>query len=44
MSERSNTARKLGGIELQASTGENVRLGAFWESRPVILVFIRHFG
>jgi hypothetical protein len=44
MSVRSNAARKLSGIELQASTGESVRLGTLWESRPVVLAFIRHFG
>jgi hypothetical protein len=40
----SNVARKLGGIELEASTGESVRLGALWENRAVVLAFIRHFG
>ena len=37
-------ARNLAGIELQASTGETVRLGSLWERRPIVLVFIRHFG
>jgi hypothetical protein len=40
----SNFARKLAGIELEASTGERVRLGRLWEKRPVVLAFIRHFG
>jgi hypothetical protein len=40
----SNVARKLAGIELDASTGESVRLGRLWENRPVVLAFIRHFG
>lgn len=40
----SNVARKLAGIELEASTGESVRLGGLWANRPVVLAFIRHFG
>jgi len=40
----SGVARGLAGIELQASTGEAVRLGTLWERRPVVLAFIRHFG
>jgi len=40
----SSLARKLAGMELQSSTGERVRLGSLWESRAVVLAFIRHFG
>jgi len=25
-------------------TGKELRLGAFWDQRPVILAMIRHFG
>lgn len=37
-------AAKLAGIELEDDRGERRRLGAFWRERPVVLVFIRHFG
>jgi hypothetical protein len=38
------TATKLAGIELADWRGEPVRLGTLWQERPVVLVFIRHFG
>ncbi|MDH3521385.1 MAG: hypothetical protein OEM49_13090 [Myxococcales bacterium] len=37
-------ATKLSGIELADGQGERVRLETFWKERPVVLVFIRHFG
>jgi hypothetical protein len=37
-------ADRLAGIELADWRGERRRLGSFWEQRPVVLVFIRHFG
>jgi hypothetical protein len=37
-------ATKLAGIELDDSSGARRRLGAYWQERPVVLVFIRHFG
>jgi hypothetical protein len=36
--------RKLAGIQLESSTGEQVRLGNVWKNRPIVLAFIRHFG
>jgi hypothetical protein len=36
--------RKLADLELPDSTGSPRRLGDFWAERPVILVFLRHFG
>ena len=38
------TSTKLSSIELPDWTGEPRRLGSFWDSQPVVLVFIRHFG
>jgi cytochrome oxidase Cu insertion factor (SCO1/SenC/PrrC family) len=38
------TATKLSGIELDDWSGEPVRLETLWKERPVVLVFIRHFG
>lgn len=35
---------KLSGTELADWAGRPERLGTFWEQRPVVLVFIRHFG
>jgi hypothetical protein len=36
--------RELADLELPDSTGAPRRLGDFWAERPVILVFLRHFG
>jgi hypothetical protein len=36
--------KKLGAIEVLDPQGEVVRLGDLWRERPVVLVFIRHFG
>jgi hypothetical protein len=36
--------RQLADLELPDSTGAPRRLGDFWAERPVILVFLRHFG
>jgi len=38
------TASRLGAIELRDWEEKAVRLGSLWEERPVVLVFIRHFG
>lgn len=38
------TSTKLSGIELSDWQGERVRLEALWKERPIVLVFIRHFG
>ncbi len=37
-------ATRLAPIELSDSRGVPQRLGALWTARPVVLVFIRHFG
>lgn len=37
-------ATTLGPLELAGWSGGRVRLGTLWEQRPVVLVFIRHFG
>lgn len=37
-------ARSLAHIELQDTDGEPIRLPFYWEKRPVVLAFIRHFG
>jgi len=34
----------LGTVELEDPAGEHHRLGDYWEDRPVVLVFLRHFG
>jgi hypothetical protein len=35
---------RLADVELTAADGASHRLGDFWAERPVILVFLRHFG
>jgi hypothetical protein len=35
---------KMSPIELPDHAGTPIRLGALWEKRPIVLVFIRHFG
>jgi hypothetical protein len=39
-----NVSSKLSNIELSDWAGDRERLGAFWHERPIVLVFIRHFG
>ena len=34
----------LAPIVLPDSHGEDVRMGALWEERPAVLVFLRHYG
>jgi hypothetical protein len=34
----------LAGVELADESGTTHRLGEFWAERPVIVVFLRHFG
>jgi hypothetical protein len=34
----------LEGVELSDADGQPQRLGDLWADRPVILVFLRHFG
>ncbi len=38
------TATRLSGITLADWQGEPQELAAYWRERPVVLVFIRHFG
>lgn len=46
MSEQASAgaARKLSDIELSDWAGERTELGTLWKDRPVVLVFLRHFG
>ena len=37
-------ATRLSGIELSDWQGERRNLAEYWRERPVVLVFIRHFG
>jgi len=43
-SRSAGLAKRLGRIELADWRGESVQLGSLWRERPVVLVFIRHFG
>lgn len=42
--EALNIAHTLAPVKATDVFGEPVRFGALWESKPVVLVFIRHFG
>ena len=37
-------AKWLASIELSDPDGAAHRLGEYWSERPVVLVFLRHFG
>jgi hypothetical protein len=37
-------ATRLSKIELDDADGIARRLGELWRERPVVLVFVRHFG
>ena len=37
-------ATRLSEIELSDWQGDAHKLGTLWKERPVVLVFIRHFG
>jgi hypothetical protein len=37
-------ATRLADVELSDWEGTPRTLGSFWKERPVVLVFIRHFG
>jgi hypothetical protein len=41
---RASFAKTLAPIEVLDPEGNAVRLGGVWSRRPVVLVFIRHFG
>jgi hypothetical protein len=34
----------LAALELSSADGARHRLGDLWRTRPVVLVFLRHFG
>lgn len=36
--------RRLADVTLADAAGEKQRLGTLWAERPVVLVFLRHFG
>ncbi len=37
-------AQTLAPIALKSLTDDAVPLGSFWVDKPVVLVFLRHFG
>jgi hypothetical protein len=37
-------SKRLSRIELSDSDGVSRRLGDLWRDRPIVLVFVRHFG
>ena len=39
-----SVAQELADLVVQDPDGKDVRLGSLWAERPVVLVFVRHFG
>jgi hypothetical protein len=39
-----NVSRRLSGIDLSDWNEVPQNLGAYWQERSIVLVFIRHFG
>lgn len=39
-----NVVEELREVNVLDLEGRKVRLGSLWEERPVVLVFIRHYG
>jgi hypothetical protein len=39
-----SSVAELGDVVLADSSGADVRLGSLWETRPAVLVFLRHYG
>ena len=37
-------AQQLAPLSLKSLTEDAVPLGSFWADKPVVLVFLRHFG
>jgi hypothetical protein len=37
-------ASRLSPIKVLDPEGRSIALGSYWEEKPVVLVFIRHFG
>jgi len=37
-------AARLGRLTVQDGEGRAVTLAGFWEERPAVLAFVRHFG
>ena len=38
------TVQDLAAVDVLDASGASLKLGSFWEDRPVILAMIRHFG
>jgi hypothetical protein len=37
-------SKQLAGIVLPDTDDRDVRLGSLWESKPAVIVFLRHYG
>ena len=42
--EGPSSVADIADVVLQDSSGADVRLGSLWETRPAVLVFLRHYG
>jgi hypothetical protein len=37
-------SKLLSDVDVVAPNGQPVRLGSLWESQPIVLALVRHFG
>jgi hypothetical protein len=37
-------SKRLADIVLPDAHGREIRLGSLWESKPAVIVFLRHYG
>jgi hypothetical protein len=37
-------SKRLADVVLPDAFGEEIRLGSLWESKPAVIVFLRHYG
>jgi hypothetical protein len=37
-------SERLAGIVLPDAAGNEIQLGSLWDSRPAVIVFLRHYG
>jgi hypothetical protein len=37
-------SKRLADLVLPDADGKEIRLGSLWESKPAVIVFLRHYG
>jgi hypothetical protein len=41
---KESLSKQLSEIVLPDADGREIRLGSLWESKPAVIVFLRHYG